>query len=176
MTIIEPTESAHELSGEKIALRRLSTSDLAALTTNHRQADWAHDFPQPGDIDAAGLVPMEIEFPRYGTYLVVERGTGQVVGTAGFHGPVMDGELEISYGIVPSACRRGYATECLGLLVRFARAEPDVEFLTAHTEEPNIASQNVLLNGGFMPVDTDGLSLTFRHSLALASRYIGSRL
>ncbi|GAA1336967.1 GNAT family N-acetyltransferase [Arthrobacter roseus] len=175
MTIMEPAAAANELSGEKIALRRLSTSDLASLTTNQRQEDWAHDFPQPGDIDAARVVPMDMEFPRYGAYLAVERATGQVVGTAGFQGPVMDGELEIGYGIVPSVRKRGYATECLGLLVRFATAEPDVEFLTAHTEEPNIASQNVLLNGGFMPVETDGPSLTFRHSLAAAPRYIGSR-
>ncbi len=175
MTVAQPTKPGHELSGNKVVLRRLSPSDLSALATHQRQDDWAPDFPQPGDLDAADLVPAETELPRYGAYLVVERDTGQIVGTAGFQGPVMDGELEIGYGIVPSARRRGYATECLKLLVRFASTEPDVEILTAHTEEPNIPSQNVLLNVGFMPAETDGPYLTFHHALAPVSRYIGNR-
>jgi ribosomal-protein-alanine N-acetyltransferase len=86
---------------------------------------------------------------RWG-FAVLERESGLVVGNAGFRGePDAEGVVEIAYGIVPSRERRGYATAAAAALVEFARRDPRVRHIRAHTlPEPN-PSTRVLTKCGF---------------------------
>ena len=155
---------ASSLLTERLELAEMSAADVDALIVGARCELWADDFPQGVDEDAAlqyfqaGLLG-----PRAGTFgarLIRERG-GLVIGTIGFLGPPVDGAVEVTYNIVPSRQNLGFATEALIALSRFALSQPDVDCVTAYTDEANEASISLLLTAGFMPVEFSGPALAF---------------
>jgi [ribosomal protein S5]-alanine N-acetyltransferase len=95
-------------------------------------------------------------------FAVVDRETETVIGNAGFTGPPdATGAVEIAYGIVPDHQGHGYATEAAEALLRFARADPRVRTIRAHTLPERNASTRVLEKCGFDHVgelihETDG--------------------
>nr|WP_269437210.1 MULTISPECIES: GNAT family N-acetyltransferase [Arthrobacter] len=145
-------------------MAEMTAAEVDALIVGVRCADWAEDFPQGVDEDAAqqyfqsGLLD-----PRAGTFgarMIRER-DGTVIGTIGFLGPPVDGAVEMSYNVAPSRQGHGYATEAVIALSRFALAQPGVECVTAYTDETNEASISLLLTTGFMPVESSGPELAF---------------
>ena len=55
----------------------------------------------------------------YGTYEIIRRADGAVIGAAGFYGPPDDtGAVRVGYGLAESARGHGYATEALRALLR----------------------------------------------------------
>jgi ribosomal-protein-alanine N-acetyltransferase len=95
------------------------------------------------------------------TRLIRERSTDQVVGTIGFLLLPEEGDVEVSYSIVPSRRGQGYATEALTTLARHALDQDAVSRVIAYTEPENDASQALLLTAGFLPVETPGMGLGF---------------
>lgn len=67
----------------------------------------------------------------------------------GFLGPPANGEIKIGYAVLPQFQRRGYATEMVGALVRWAFEQPGVLRIVAETEWANPASVAVLTKLGF---------------------------
>jgi RimJ/RimL family protein N-acetyltransferase len=137
-----------DLTTARLRLTLMDAGIVAALVSGRRLAGWAEDFPGEGDVDIAGVLGRE-GLPRgpdavFGPRLVVERSTGDAVGTAGFFGPPRDGLVEIGYGIIPSRRRRGYATEAARALIELALAQPGVTEIVAHAESGNAASIRVL--------------------------------
>jgi [ribosomal protein S5]-alanine N-acetyltransferase len=136
------------LTTARLLLPLLDAGTAAALVSGRRLPGWADDFPAEGDVDVAGVLARE-GVPSgpdadFGPRLVVERTTGETIGTAGFFGPPRDGVVEIGYGIVPSRQRRGYATEATHALIELALAQPGVSEIVAHAESANAASIRVL--------------------------------
>jgi [ribosomal protein S5]-alanine N-acetyltransferase len=132
----------------RLRLVLLDGGTVAALVSGRRLPGWAEDFPAEGDVDVADVlarhgVPSGPD-AVFGPRLVVERRTGEVIGTAGFFGAPREGVVEIGYGIVPSRRRRGFATEAAGALIELAQAQPGVSELIAHAESGNAASIRVL--------------------------------
>jgi [ribosomal protein S5]-alanine N-acetyltransferase len=86
-------------------------------------------------------------------FAMVERATGEVVGSCGFKGaPTADGVVEIAYAVEPDRQRRGYAREAAAALVGYALQQDQVRTVRAHTlPEPN-ASTRVLTACGFQRV------------------------
>ncbi|MGC3961206.1 MAG: GNAT family N-acetyltransferase [Verrucomicrobiota bacterium] len=83
-------------------------------------------------------------------FAVVDQTNALVVGSAGFKGPPdAAGAAEVAYGIVPAFEGKGYATEALGELVRFAFNDERVRKLCAHTLPVQNASSRVLAKNGF---------------------------
>ena len=80
-----------------------------------------------------------------------EAATPVLVASGGFKGPPQDGTAEIGYSVLPQFERRGYATEMVGGLVRWALAQPGVARVAAETEWANPASVRVLRKAGFVP-------------------------
>lgn len=74
-----------------------------------------------------------------------------LVASGGFKGPPREGTAEIGYSVLPQFQGRGYATEIVGALVRWALAQPDVIRVVAETEWANPASVRVLIKAGFVP-------------------------
>jgi len=149
---------------ERLELAEMTAAEVDALLVGIRCADWAGDFPQGVDEDAAqqyfqsGLLA-----PRAGTFgarMMRER-DGTVIGTIGFLGPPVDGAVEVSYNVAPSRRGLGYATEAVIALSRFALAQPGVDCVTAYTDETNEASISLLLTAGFMPTESSGPELAF---------------
>lgn len=78
-------------------------------------------------------------------------GEGVVIGGIGFKGaPDEKGNVEVGYGIDEAYRRRGYATEAVGGLVRWATTQEGVRCVNAQTEEDNKVSQKVLQKNGFV--------------------------
>ena len=152
------------LSTDRLRLSPITTAELDALIIQSRLPDWAPDFPQPTDHDAArqffeaGLNTVE---DALSTRLIRESITGQVVGTIGFLLLPEGGDVEVSYSVVPSRRGQGYATEALTALARHALDQAAVSRVIAYTEPENAASQALLLTAGFLPVETPGLGLGF---------------
>lgn len=165
VTIIsnEPVPASSLLT-ERLELAEMSAAEVDALIVGTRRENWADDFPQAVDKDAAqqyfqaGL--LDRRAGTFGARMIRER-EGTVVGTIGFLGPPVDGAVEVTYNVVPSRREMGYATEALIALSRFALDQPGVECVTAYTDDTNEASMSLLLTAGFMPGETSGPYLAF---------------
>lgn len=102
------------------------------------------------------------EDPRllgYGVWLLIERESRTVVGSAGFQGhPSAEGEIELGYGVHPDFRNHGYATEAARALLRWAAEQPAVKRVIAHCDQDNIASQRVVEKAGMTrrEVQADG--------------------
>jgi ribosomal-protein-alanine N-acetyltransferase len=84
----------------------------------------------------------------WGIWLMVSRGRGTLVGSAGFKGrPDATGCVEIGYGVEPAWRRRGFATEAVSRLAQWAW-EQGVRRIVAECDERNRASASVLLATG----------------------------
>jgi RimJ/RimL family protein N-acetyltransferase len=74
-----------------------------------------------------------------------------LVASVGFKGPPQEGTAEIGYSVLPQFQGRGYATEMVIALVRWALGQPGVARVVADTEWANPASVRVLSKAGFVP-------------------------
>jgi len=77
--------------------------------------------------------------------------TPVLVASGGFMGLPQDGTVEIGYSVLPQFQGRGYATEMVGGLIRWAMGQPGVVRVVAETEWANPASVRVLSKAGFAP-------------------------
>jgi RimJ/RimL family protein N-acetyltransferase len=139
----------------RLALVTIPADELAAIRVGDRVGrSWADDYPTEADrmlADLAlgsGVSWVKTDAP-WGP-LQVRRLEGNIaIGGAGFKGrPDEAGEVEIGYGLAPSARRAGYATEAVGALIDLARVS-GVRAVVAETTADNVASQRVLRKHGF---------------------------
>lgn len=85
-------------------------------------------------------------------FAIVERSSGEMVGSCGFKGPPDDdGMVEIAYGIDTDHRGRGYAKEAAAALVELA-LDAGARLVRAHTRTENEASARVLVSCGLAPV------------------------
>ncbi|WP_024799422.1 GNAT family N-acetyltransferase [Nocardia sp. BMG51109] len=137
---------------ERLVLRGWTSDEIDAVLAGRHPAHWAADFPADGDRVVAGLLSEHAGWStEYGHRLVLERDSGQVVGSLGLFWPPSGGALEIGYGMVPSRRGRGYATEATRALAEFAFTAPEVRTVFAEVELSNPASVRVLEKCGFRP-------------------------
>lgn len=73
-----------------------------------------------------------------------------LVASGGFKGAPCVGLVEIGYSVLPEFQGRGYATESVRSLARWALAQPGVTRVLAETEWANPASVRVLERAGFV--------------------------
>lgn len=151
-----------QANSARLELRLHSPRSLLALTEGEeafqrdfglRASEGLRSFFASGDISPLWLAQLrEARQPdpwRFG-FAVIDRASSLVIGTAGFKGPPNDqGSAEVAYAIVPAFEGKGYATEALGGLVRFAFKDERVHSLYAHTLPENNASTRVLTKNGF---------------------------
>jgi len=86
---------------------------------------------------------------------IVELKDGTVVGDLCFKG-LINGVAEIGYGISEKHQNRGYATEAVEAVVKWALKQSGVTRIEAETEPDNTASRRVLEKCGFIPTGTIG--------------------
>ncbi|WP_226537331.1 GNAT family N-acetyltransferase [Fictibacillus halophilus] len=85
----------------------------------------------------------------WGVWFVIEKETERIVGDIGFKGKPVDQTVEIGYGIIPSAQGKGYATESVNEIVKWALSTNLVSTVVAECLEDNTASVKVLEKLGF---------------------------
>ena len=94
---------------------------------------------------------------RFGTYQLVRRADGSVIGDAGFMGPPdATGAVSVGCAITEDARGQGYATEALMALLAWARGQTGLTCVLADTTRSNLASQRLLERVGLRRVGEDG--------------------
>lgn len=92
-------------------------------------------------------------------WTIILKESNRMVGDVCFKGePNIDGEIEISYGTHFEFRRKGYMTEAVGEMLKWAKMQSNVMKVLANTEKNNLSSQRVLRNNGFSQInDADGI-------------------
>lgn len=91
-------------------------------------------------------------------WTIILKATNKMVGDVCFKGePNIDGEIEISYGTHFEFRRKGYMTEAVGEMLKWAKIQATVKKVLANTDKNNLSSQRVLRNNGFSKInEADG--------------------
>ncbi len=147
----------------RLRLIPVSPADAADMLAGRRQDRWHPDYPRADDVDAAALSTSDAG-PAVGGWGARHVVHGlHAVGTIGFFGPPVDGEVEVGFGLVAAMRGQGLATEALAALL----AETDRLGLRvrASVEPSNSASLRVLAKAGFTGLrgsDDDGRLIMVR--------------
>ncbi len=157
MLVACPLEGAQALLRDLPAAERLLGAELPA------------GWPHPALWEVLPLYIQELLHDPaalgWGIWIAIDRARNAVVGDAGFKGrPDRDGTVGIGYGIAPAYRGRGYATEAVHALVRWAYAQPEVKRVVAESAPDNAASIRVLGKTGFRPAGVSGGCLRWEHS------------
>ena len=89
-------------------------------------------------------------------WLILRKEDRNVVGTLGFCGaPDEDGVVEIVFALEKGFEKKGFMTEAVRALCRWAKLQPDVYRIVARAELGNTKAQRVLINGGFLKDDPE---------------------
>jgi [ribosomal protein S5]-alanine N-acetyltransferase len=84
-------------------------------------------------------------------WTVICKAENIMVGDLCFVGePNPAGEVEIGYGTYETARNKGYMTEAVGGVIRWAEKQPLVKSIVASTDKDNPASASVLVKNGFI--------------------------
>jgi [ribosomal protein S5]-alanine N-acetyltransferase len=81
----------------------------------------------------------------WGVWLVIEKENHTIIGDIGFKGkPDREGTVEVGYGMAPAARNKGYATEAVTEIIRWAFSKGDVQKVVAECLMDNLPSIKVL--------------------------------
>lgn len=128
-----------------------ATTAIARAVLDHGPVPVPHcpDWPHPATADALRALADHPEHAGEGTFLICHSGT--VVGECGWYAPPgPDGEVEISFGLAPSARGRGLAAEAVGQLVAWTRTRGAL-VVRAEVRPGNLDSLRLLDRLGFVP-------------------------
>ena len=105
------------VSGARVRLILITHADAAEMLAGRRQQRWHADYPRRDDLDAVSMIRADADpvDSTWGPRHVVHE--MQAVGSVGFFGPPVDGEVEVGYGLVEGLRGRGIATEALQALL-----------------------------------------------------------
>jgi ribosomal-protein-alanine N-acetyltransferase len=144
------------LQTERLVLVVLLPEDVEALIARHvdrARLSIGVTFPEgwPDDPDARDGLAWHLRALRshdsqvpWRIRVIVERSSGLVVGSINLKGPPSpDGDVEIGWGLVETARRRGYAAEAAGAVVAWVASQPEVAWLSATVPDDNLPSQKL---------------------------------
>lgn len=102
----------------------------------------------------------------YTFWIVVDKLSDTIVAELGFKGiPNNKGEIEIGYGTMPDHRGKGYMTEAVGGIIKWAATREDVEYILAETDEINKASIRIVEKNGFKQFGKRGEMLWWKRDL-----------
>lgn len=153
-------EPPEPIRTERLELRPFTRDELEAVAAGARLEHFAPGFPTPADVDRArGAIEAGEHFATESEHIrlaMVDLASEQVIGTAGFPGPAMDGELEVEGSVVPDRRNRGLATEALRALVQHAFQNPEIRAVHGSVPGDQEAARRVLLHCGFIRRSSEG--------------------
>ena len=149
------------ITTERLTLQGVTPAAAADLSAGGTGGfEWIEGGPFEGTRDAASMIMKAYEAgvhrPEWGLFVLVRTEDGRAVGGMGYHGcPDEEGRAEVGYDLTQAARGKGYATEALRGLARWALAHDDVKSLFATVDRTNAPSQGVLSRAGFSRVSED---------------------
>ena len=145
---------------ELVLLEPESARALAA-GDDHNGHPWAAGYPLASTLLSAELTAAAAAQDRplgeFGSYQVIRRADGCVIGDVGFMGPPDEtGAVLLGCAITEDARGQGYATEALCALLDWARDQTGLTCVLADTTRSNLASQRLLERVGLHRIGEDG--------------------
>ena len=158
------------LGTARLELRPLVAAAAAALPGDrasaaaHIGASLAPGWPLAELLD---VLPVQAaaspDAEQFGIWVMIEAGTGIVVGDIGFMGPPdADGVVEVGYSVISDRRRGGYAGEALAALLAWVLTEPGVASVVARCDVANEASVRMLRRAGFVDMGAVDGTLAWR--------------
>ena len=122
---------------------------------------WAAGYPLGSTLLRAELTAaaaaQHAPLGEFGTYQVIRRADGCIIGDVGFMGPPDEtGAVSVGCAIAEDAREQGYATEALAALLEWVRGQSGLTCVLADTTRSNIASQRLLERVGLHRIGEDG--------------------
>jgi ribosomal-protein-alanine N-acetyltransferase len=100
-------------------------------------------------------------------WTIIWKEKNKMVGDLCFVGePNGFGEIEIGYGTYDEFRGKGFMTEAVGGMIKWAEAQEEVKSIVAATEKNNIASSTILEKNNFIKVGEIGTILNWRRVLS----------
>jgi RimJ/RimL family protein N-acetyltransferase len=147
----------------RLDLMLLAPAGARALVAgvNHNGTKWAAGYPLASSLLRAELTLAAAAQKRplgsFGTYQVIRRADGHVIGDVGFMGPPdATGAVSVGCAITEDARGQGYATEALTAVLEWVRDQPGLTCVLADTTRSNLASQRLLERVGLHLIGQDG--------------------
>ncbi|MFI1386310.1 GNAT family N-acetyltransferase [Embleya sp. NPDC020886] len=150
--------------GTRIGVRRVRRQDREELAVLARESvDLHHPWVPAGEStpEAFESFVARCEAPTHEGLVLCLRSSGSIVGGVNINN-IVRGSLQsgtLGYVAFASTTGRGYVTEGLRLVVRFAFGELGLHRLEANIQPGNVASSNVVRRVGFR---LEGLSPNFQ--------------
>ena len=142
----------------RLRLVPMGRTVLRALADDHSKAERLLAARIPQEYPGAGMrraIPALLppsDDPGaavWGPWALVDARRGWLLGDAGFKGPPdEEGVVEIGYRVLPRMRRRGYASEAVAELVRWALSQGGASRVVALIHPGNEASQRVIAAAG----------------------------
>jgi [ribosomal protein S5]-alanine N-acetyltransferase len=148
----------HVLTTERLVLRPVTAADHAVLLAHWSAPDVRRFLFDGATLSAAEIAEAIADSARdfaaagYGLWLVHEKGSIDLVGTAGLR-PLDDAGLEIFYSLVPGWWGKGYATEAARAVVETALGPLGLPEVLAEVDEDNASSVAVVKRLGMEAFD-----------------------
>ncbi len=96
-------------------------------------------------------------------WTIILKGENRMVGDLCFVGePNDEGEVEIGYGTYEEFRKRGFMTEAVGAMVKWAEKQPNIRSIIASTEKSNIDSFSILERNNFIKYAETGTFYNWR--------------
>ncbi len=140
---------------DRLLARRLTKNDVDAMLAIYGDAETVRFVGNSERLtrESCGywveVTDRNFEKRGYGMVAFADRETGEVIGCGGIVHPDQQPEAEIKYAFRRDQWGRGYASEAIAGLIRFARESWGVGRILATVFPENLASQKVLVNLGF---------------------------
>jgi [ribosomal protein S5]-alanine N-acetyltransferase len=130
---------------DRLILRGPSAADFGVYRDFFADAEASHFYGGPLEADRTWRVlATDIghwALRGYGRWSVVVRETGEMVGGCGLWWPEGYPRSELTWWIVPSARRHGYAYEASQATIRFGYRTLDWKLVETHMRDENTAAQ-----------------------------------
>jgi len=96
-------------------------------------------------------------------WTIISKADNKMVGDLCFMGePDEDGKIEIGYGTHEEFRKRGFMTEAVGAMIKWAEKQPDIRTIIASTCKSNVDSFSVLQKNNFVKSGETGTLFNWR--------------
>ena len=143
------------LETKRLALRKWTNDDCDALSEILRDeevvrhVDDGKPFSREKTLEFLDAMKASLEKHGFFRWKVIERSSGEMVGSCGFGRIFETGEIELGYLFGRNSWSKGYATEIAGAVMLYGFKNLGFHEIIALTDPENTASQKVLIKIGF---------------------------